>query len=106
MHREMEVRMSRGYNPLHINVMVTRFPYSQSSQKKGGFCARKHTHTYTHINTLRDGSATVAAGHTSGGTVGQQTRVREGKMNKVAQRRLMISEGMRRGRTYPSCQCH
>ena len=44
---------------------------------------------------MRDGSAIVAAGHTSGGTVGQWTRVGKGKMNQVAQYRLMISKGMR-----------
>lgn len=43
---------------------------------------------------MRDGSATVAAGRTSGGAVGQWTRVGEGKMNQVAQHRLMISKGM------------
>lgn len=36
----------------------------------------------------------VAAGHTSGATVGHWTRVGEGKMNQVAQHCLMISEGM------------
>ena len=53
-------------------------------------CQKSHTHTHT----VRDGSATVASGHTSGGTVGQWTRVGEGKMNQVAQQRLMISEGI------------
>lgn len=51
----------------------------------------------TDTHTVRDGSVTVAAGHTSGGTVGQWTRVGKGKMNQVAQPRLMISGGMRRG---------
>lgn len=60
-----------------------------NSLEKGGFCARKHRRT----PTVRDGSPTVAAGHTSGGTMGQWTRVGEGKMNQVAHR-LMISEGI------------
>lgn len=68
MHREMEVRRGRGYNPLHTTGMVTRFPYSRSSQEKVCFVPENPD---THTHTLRDGSVTVAAGHTSGGTVGQ-----------------------------------
>lgn len=63
---------------------------SKQPWKKKVCCARKHRRT----PTVRDGSPTVAAGHTSGGTVGQRTRVGEGKMNQVAQHRLMISEGI------------
>lgn len=55
---------------------------------------------------MRDGCVTAAAGHTSGGTVGQWTHVGEGKMNPVTQHYLMISEGMKRETKYPSCQCH
>lgn len=46
---------------------------------------------------MRDGDSTLAAGHTSGGTVGQWARAAEGKMNQVTQQRLMISEGMEQG---------
>lgn len=88
MDRKMEVGMGGGCNPLHTTVMVTLFP----SQEMVGFVPEN-----TDTHTVRDGSATVAAGHTSGGTVGQWTRVGEGKMNQVAQRCLMISEGMKRG---------
>lgn len=102
MDREMEVGMGGGCNPLHITVTVTLFPYPLNSQEKVGPVPEN-----TDTHTVRDGSATVAAGHTSGGTVGQWTRVGEGKMNQVAQHRLMISGGIRRGgRKYPSCQCH
>lgn len=66
------------------------FSSKQPWTKKGEFCARKHRRT----PTVRDGSPTVAVGHTSGGTAGQRTRVGEGKMNQVAQHRLMISEGI------------
>jgi len=98
----MDVATGGGSNPLRTTVMVTLFSYPLCSQEKGGFCARKHRHT----PTVRDGSGTVAAGHTSGGTVGQWTRVGEGKMNQVAQHRLMISQGIGGGSKYPSCPCH
>ena len=88
---------------------MTLFPYFSEKPGKGGvLCQKTHTntyththiHTYTHIHThthtqSERWQSSVAAGHTSGGTVGQWTRVGEGKMNQVAQHRLMISEGMR-----------
>lgn len=85
--------MGGACNPLCTAVTVTLFPYAPSSQEKVGFVP-ENTETRAHTHTVRDGSPTVAAGHTSGGTAGQRTRVGEGKMNQVAQHRLMISEGM------------
>lgn len=80
--------MGRGCNPLHAALALTPFPHPWNSQERGRSRARKHRHT------VRDGSVAVAAGHTSGATVGHWTRVGEGKMNQVAQHCLMISEGM------------
>lgn len=86
---KMAVGMGGGCNPLHTTVTVTLFPYPLNSLEKVAFVPEN-----TDTHTVRDGSATVAAGHTSGGTVGQWTRVGERKMNQVAQHCLMISEGM------------
>lgn len=66
----------------------------RAARKRWVLCQKTQKHALTHTHTVRDGSPTVAAGHTSGGTAGQRTRVGEGKMNQVAQHRLMISEGM------------
>ena len=83
-------------------VLTLFFSYPFKSQKKGEFCATKQTH----LHRVSDGGATVAAGHTSGGTVGHWMHVGEGKMNQVAQRCLMISEGMNEWSKYSSCRCY
>lgn len=101
--RKMEVGMGGGCNPSAHHCYSD--PVSLSSEQPGKVDFVPGN-THTHIHTVRDGSAIVAAGHTSGGTVGQWTRVGKGKMNQVAQYRLMISKGMRGGGKYPSCQCH
>lgn len=58
----MEIALGGGFLCILL-LTVPVFSFLANRQEKGNFGAREH----------RDGRASVAAGHTSGGTVGQRT---------------------------------